>query len=162
MFPSSTKREIRHCHVVVVQRRLRNVQKSVMHMKSYCFANLNLLMCCCTRCRRCRLCLHSLQDNVKMRRKILYYIHTEKYSPKSKLVRKFVRKLVLANQRSERWFLLVKKWYVQSESRTMFFHGWEKWYVQSEATEVCEFRAKITAFYCSVQQRFAYIQREKF
>ena len=50
----------------------------------------------------------------------------------------------------------------QSESRTMFFHVWEKWYVQSEATEVCEFRAKITAFYCSVQQRFAYIQREKF
>ena len=77
MFPSSTKREIRHCHVVVVQRRLRNVQKSVMHMKSHCFANLNLLMCCRTRCRRCRLCLHSLQDNVKMRRKILYYIHTE-------------------------------------------------------------------------------------
>ena len=32
-------------------------------------------------------------------------------------------------------------WYVQSESRTMFFHVWEKWYVQSEATEVCEFRA---------------------
>ena len=86
MFPSSTKREIRHCHVVVVQRRLRNVLKSVMHMKSYCFANLNLLMCCCTHCRRCRLCLHSLQDNVKMRRKILYYIHTEKYSPKSYVV----------------------------------------------------------------------------
>ena len=72
MFPSSTKREIRHCHVVVVQRRLRNVQKSVMHMQSHCFANLNLLMCCRTRCRRCRLCLHSLQDNVKMRRKILF------------------------------------------------------------------------------------------
>ena len=29
----------------------------------------------------------------------------------------------------------------------MFFHVWEKWYVQSEATEVCEFRAKIPAFY---------------
>ena len=27
MFPSSTKREIRHFHIVVVQRRLRNVQK---------------------------------------------------------------------------------------------------------------------------------------
>ena len=39
-----------------------------------------------------------------------------------------------------------KKWYVQSESRTMFFHVWEKWYVQSEATEVCEFRAKILPF----------------
>ena len=44
----------------------------------------------------------------------------------------------------------------------MFFHVWEKWYVQSEATEVCEFRAKIPAFYCSLQRRFAHIQREKF
>ena len=35
----STKREIRHFHVVVVQRRRRNVQKNVMHVQSYCFAN---------------------------------------------------------------------------------------------------------------------------
>ena len=44
----------------------------------------------------------------------------------------------------------------------MFFHVWEKWYVQSEATEMCEFRAKIPAFYCNLQRRFAHIQREKF
>ena len=44
VFPSSTKREIRHYHVVVVQRRLKNVQKSVMHVQSCCFANLNLLL----------------------------------------------------------------------------------------------------------------------
>ena len=44
MFPSSTKREIRHFHVVAVQRRLRNVQKSVMHVQSCCSANLNLLL----------------------------------------------------------------------------------------------------------------------
>ena len=31
VFPSSTKREIRRLHVVVVQRRLINVQKSVMY-----------------------------------------------------------------------------------------------------------------------------------
>ena len=43
-----------------------------------------------------------------------------------------------------------------------FFHVWEKWYVQSEATEVSKFRAKIPAFYCSLQRRFAHIQREKF
>ena len=43
-----------------------------------------------------------------------------------------------------------------------FFHVWEKWYVQSEATEVCEFRTKIPGFYCSLQRRFAHIQREKF
>ena len=33
----------------------------------------------------------------------------------------------------------------------MFFHVWEKWYVQSEATEVCEVRAKIPAFYRRLQ-----------
>ena len=38
--------------VVVVQRRQRNVQKSVMHVQSCCFANLNLLMFCRSRCRR--------------------------------------------------------------------------------------------------------------
>ena len=42
--PSSTKREMRHFHVVVVQRRLRNVQKSVMHVQSRCFVNLNQLL----------------------------------------------------------------------------------------------------------------------
>jgi len=31
-------REIRKFHVSVVHRRLRNVQKSVMHVQSYCFA----------------------------------------------------------------------------------------------------------------------------
>ena len=38
----STKREIRYFHVVVVQRRQRNVPKSVMHVQSCCLANLNL------------------------------------------------------------------------------------------------------------------------
>ena len=41
-----------------------------------------------------------------------------------------------------------------------FFHVWEKWYVQSEVTEVCEFRAKIPAFYRRLQ--LADIQRGKF
>ena len=71
----------------------------------------------------------------------------------------------MSSSQSEEWtmvFTREKKWYVQSESRTMFFHVWEKWYVQSEATKVCEFRAKIPTFYCSLQRRFAHIQREKF
>ena len=34
--------------------------------------------------------------------------------------------------------------------------------IRIEATEVCEFRAKIPAFYCNLQRRFAHIQREKF
>ena len=44
MFPSSTNREFRHFHVVVVQQLLRNVQKSVMHVQSCCFADINLLL----------------------------------------------------------------------------------------------------------------------
>ena len=41
VFTSSTKREIRHFQVVVVQRRQRNVQKSgVIHLQSCCFSNL--------------------------------------------------------------------------------------------------------------------------
>ena len=43
VFPSSKKREIRHYQVVVVQRGLGNIQKSVMHVQSCYFANLNLL-----------------------------------------------------------------------------------------------------------------------
>ena len=41
--------EIRKFHVAVVQQRLRNVQKSVMHVQSCFFVNLNLLLvlrCC--------------------------------------------------------------------------------------------------------------------
>ena len=60
VFPSSTKRAIRHFHVVVVQRRLRNVQKSVMRMQSCYLANLNLLCYCRSRWRRRRRCLSSL------------------------------------------------------------------------------------------------------
>ena len=57
VFKSSTKREIRHFRVVVVPWRQRNVQKSVIHVPSCCFTNLNLLLfwrsrycrrrCCC-------------------------------------------------------------------------------------------------------------------
>ena len=39
VFASSTKREISHFHVVVVQRRQINVQTNVLHVQSCCFAN---------------------------------------------------------------------------------------------------------------------------
>ena len=47
--------EIRKFHVAVVQQRLKNVQKSLMHVQSFSFANLKLLLffaaaktpCCC-------------------------------------------------------------------------------------------------------------------
>ena len=59
VFPSSTKRGFRHFHVLVVQRRQRNVQKSVMHVESCCFANLRLLLFCRSRFRRRPPCLLS-------------------------------------------------------------------------------------------------------
>ena len=40
--------EIRKYHVAVMQQLLRNAQKSVMHMQSCFFADLNLLFCCCS------------------------------------------------------------------------------------------------------------------
>ena len=66
---SSTKREIKHFHVVVVQWRLKNVLKSVMHVQSCCFVNRNLLLCSFSRCLRRRCCLSSLMTNkcTKMR-----------------------------------------------------------------------------------------------
>ena len=44
VFRSSTRREICYFHVVVVQLRLRNVQKSVIQVQSCCYVNLNLLL----------------------------------------------------------------------------------------------------------------------
>ena len=44
VFTSSINREIRHFHVVVVQRREGNVQKSMMRGPSCCFTNQNLLL----------------------------------------------------------------------------------------------------------------------
>ena len=60
VFKSSTKREIRQVYVVVEQRRQGNVQKSVMHVQSCCFVNLNLLLFCRSHGRRRRCCLSSL------------------------------------------------------------------------------------------------------
>ena len=49
VFLSSTKRAVKFFHVVVVQGRLRNVQKSMVHEQSCCFANINLLLFCHSR-----------------------------------------------------------------------------------------------------------------
>ena len=65
VFTSHTKREVRPFHVVVVQRRQRNVLKSVMHVQS-CLANLNLLLFSRSRRRRRRRCLSSV--NLVLRR----------------------------------------------------------------------------------------------
>ena len=60
MFTSSTKRETRQFHVVVVQWRQRKLQKSVMHVRSCCFVQPNLLLFFRSRCRRGRRCWSSL------------------------------------------------------------------------------------------------------
>ena len=61
-FTSSTKREIRHFQVIVVQWR-GNVQKSVMYAQSFCFFNPNLLLFCRSRWRHSRRCLSSFMTS---------------------------------------------------------------------------------------------------
>ena len=68
VFTSSTKREIRYFYVAVVRWRQRNVQKSVMHVQSCCFAYLNLLLFCRSRWRRRCRCLSSLLPLRRRRR----------------------------------------------------------------------------------------------
>ena len=77
MFPSSTKREISHFHVVVVQRRLRNVQKSVMHVQSCCFANLSLLVFY----RSCYRCVSSLINSVDVKEPTHYSLRVADVVP---------------------------------------------------------------------------------
>ena len=45
LFTSSIQREIRHFQAVVVQWRQRNLQKSVLHVQSCCFANQSYFFC---------------------------------------------------------------------------------------------------------------------
>ena len=44
VLPSCTKRKLRYFHAVVVQRRPRNAQDSVMHVQSCCFAKKTYLI----------------------------------------------------------------------------------------------------------------------
>ena len=63
LYQSSGKEKESRCQEMksgTFQRRQRNVQKSVMHVQSCCFTNLNLLLFCRSRCRRRRRCLSSL------------------------------------------------------------------------------------------------------
>ena len=52
LFTFSLKSKIRQFHVVVVQKRQRNLQESEMHVQSCCFARPNLLLFWRSRCRR--------------------------------------------------------------------------------------------------------------
>ena len=56
-----------------------------------------------------------------------------------------------------------EKNYTSNQNRERCFFTCEKNDTSSQRPQtVCEFRAKIPAFYCSLQRRFAHIQREKF
>ena len=70
VFTFPIKRESTKFHIVVVQQRQRNVQKSVPHVQSCCFASLNLLFFCRFRCRRRRHCSGSLSLLLKTRRRM--------------------------------------------------------------------------------------------
>ena len=78
------------------------------------------------------------------KKKVVYYIHTEKYSPKSYVVN--FRTQISSSQ---------------SEERTMVFTR-EKNDTSNQKPQRCEFRAKIPACHCSLQRHFAHIRREKF
>ena len=72
MFPSLKNVKKRHSHVVVMQRQLTNVQKSIMHVQSCCFANLNPLLSCRTLCRRRHHCLSTLLAPISKARDCRY------------------------------------------------------------------------------------------
>ena len=80
VFASSTKRQISHFHVVVVQRRQINVQTNVMHVQSCCFVNPNLLHFCRSRCLRRRSCLSSLSGSNGSSEKVVLFPGTKIHS----------------------------------------------------------------------------------
>ena len=90
---------------------------------------------CTLRSVRCKLAFENI---------FFFYIHTEKYSLKSCVVNFDTQ---ISSSHSEEW--------------TMVFTREKKWYVQSEATEVCEFRAKIPPFSCSLLSAASHTFKEK-
>ena len=72
---------------------------------------------------------------------LVYYIHTEKYSPKSYVVN--FRTQISSSQSEEGTMVVTREKNDPSNQKPQ-----------------CEFRAKIPTFYCSLQRRFAGIQRE--
>ena len=59
-YPVKQVHEIKKFHVAVIQRWLKNVQKSMMNLQSSCFADIKVLLFCCSRCHRRCCCLSSL------------------------------------------------------------------------------------------------------
>ena len=92
---------------------------------------------------------------------IFYYIHTEKCSPKNYLVNFCTQ--ISSSQPEERTMVFThEKNDTSNQNRERCFFTCEKNDTSNQKPEVWKFRAKIPAFYCSLQGRFAHIQREKF
>ena len=91
---------------------------------------------------------------------MIYYIHTEKYSPKSYVVN--FRTQISSSQSEERTMVYTReKNDTSNQNRERCFFTCEKNDTSNQKPQ-CEFRAKIPAFYCSLQRRLAHISREKF
>ena len=84
-------REVRKFHGTTVQRRRRNVHKTLRHVQRSCFANINLLLSFCSLWRRCRRMLYELaivviqkfcnQDNVMSDFSSLFSINDTELNP---------------------------------------------------------------------------------
>ena len=82
----------------------------------------------------------------------VYYIPTEKYSPKS-YVLNFPTQVCSSQSEEQMMFFTCKKSNISNQNckQCFFFSRGEKRYVQSKATLVHEFHAKFPAFYRCLQ-----------
>ena len=119
-FKSSTKHEIRHFHVVVVQWLQRNVQKSVIHVQSCCFTNRNPLLFCRSRLRRRRPCF-SPQE------RFYFNGHTERSctQTQTELEPLYNSSIIHPGVNSKGLRIAVTWWYSEKENRTN--HTAELW-----------------------------------
>ena len=92
---------------------------------------------------------------------VFYYKHTEKYSPKSCVVNFDMQ---ISSSQSEEWTMVFtrEKWYVQSESRTMFFHVRKMIRPMRSHRGVRVSRQNSRLFLQLAERRFAHIRGEKF
>ena len=93
---------------------------------------------------------------------LLYYIHTEKYSPKSYVVN--FRTQISYSQSEERTMVFTReKNDTSNQNSKRCFFTCEKNDTSNQRPQRCvSFAPKFPAFYCSFQRRFVHILREKF
>lgn len=103
-------REIRKLQVVVVQLRIRNVQKSEMFL----IANLNLLLFCHIRCRPCRRFLSTLvtekESRVKCCRSGMMWPAIRRFFPRQNSNEKYKKNLAWSQVREDASSLIGHAW----------------------------------------------------